>query len=515
MVRGILLLSASVLALSACSVGRDYTPPELDVDEHWVAIEDEPSVTTDNAAAPVSWWTQFNDDTLDQLIDTALKNNNDLKIAAARIAEARANERLNRSAFFPQIDATARGSRGTMGGAFGNMIENNQQYGVNGSWEIDIFGGNRRRTEAAEAGTEAAIADKEITKLQLIAEVARNYVQLRGLQEQRKLTERNIGLQQRTVQITQAQYNERVVTRLDVLRASAQLKNTRTRLPQIDAAAYAAMNRLTVLLGEKVGNMKYLLKSQGEIPNLPARVVGRAPITTLQRRPDIQAAERRLAQATALSAVAFAGYFPKLSLEGFFGTADSSIYGSSSPWSITLNALLPLLNFGRIEAQVDIAEAREEQAFYGFKQTVLLAIEEVEVSYFGYLRETERQVMFADVAQEQAEAAQVAREQYLNGLAPQLDLLNAEQNALNAETNYVQSKIEAADNLVRLYTALGYGSAIPDTKFAKVQAAPKETDTHEDEDDLEDATAPIPVPRQKPTEYPKFLPPGVDPNELF
>lgn len=501
--RNFFLLSVSALALVACSVGRDYTPPEVDIDEQWVAIEDEPSVVVEAPSAPISWWTQFGDDTLSGLIETALENNNDLKIAAARIAEARANERLNNSVFFPQIDATARGSRGTMGGALGNTIENNQQYGVNGSWEIDVFGGNRRRSEAAEAGTEAAIADKEATKLQLISEVGRNYARLRGLQEQRALTLRNIALQQRTVRITQAQYDERVVTRLDVLRASAQLKNTRTLLPQIDREAYAAMNRLTVLLGEKVKNMKYLLQGKGEIPLLPVQIVSRAPITTLQRRPDIQAAERRLAQSTALSAAAFAGYFPKLSLEGFFGTADSSIYGSSSPWSITLNALLPLLNFGRIEAQVDIAEAREQQAFYGFKQTVLLAIEEVEVSFFGYLREAERQAMYAEVAREQTEAAQVAREQYLNGIAPQLDLLNAEQSALNAEINAVQSRTEAAVNLVRLYTALGYGSAIDNTKFAKptITATKKPASAFAAE--------------EKPIEYPQMLPPGVDPNELF
>lgn len=505
MVRNFFLLSVSAFTLAACSVGRDYTPPEMEVDEQWVAIEEEPSVLTDNASGPVSWWTQFGDDTLNGLVDTALKNNNDLKIAAARIAEARANERLNNSAFFPQIDASGRGSRGTMGGAYGNMLENSQQYGVNGTWEIDVFGGNRRRSEAAEAGTEAAIADQEATKLQLIAEVARNYVRLRGLQEQRALTQRNIDLQRRTVQITQAQYNERVVTRLDVLRASAQLKNTQTLLPQIDAQAYAAMNRLTVLLGEKVKNMQYLLRSKGEIPHLPVQLVGRAPIATLQRRPDIQAAERRLAQSTALSAAAFAGYFPKLSLEGFFGTADSSVYGSSSPWSVTLNALMPLLNFGRIEAQVDMAEAREQQAFYTFKQTVLLGIEEVENSFFGYLRETERQAMFADVAKEQAEAAQVAREQYINGIAPQLDLLNAEQNALNAETNHVQSKAQAADNLILLYTALGYGGAIADTKFATKAPAPVQ----------ESAPQSVPAAKATPVEYPKILPPGVDPNELF
>lgn len=504
MVQNFVLLCLSATVLAACSVGRDYTASEVEPNEVWVAIEGEPSAVANTSYMPVSWWTQFNDDILNRLVEAALQNNNDLKIAAARITEARANEKLNNSVFFPQIDATGRGSRGTLGGGLGNTIDNSQQYGVNGSWEIDVFGGNRRRSEAAEAGTQAAIADKETTKLQLIAEVARNYVQLRGYQEQRALTLRNIELQQRTVNITQEQYNEQVVTRLDVLRASAQLKNTRTRLPQIDAAAYAAMNRLTVLLGENVKNMQFLLKTTGTVPLLPVQVVGSAPIDTLQRRPDIQAAERRLAQSTALSAAAFAGYFPKLSLEGFFGTANSSIYGSSSPWSVTLNALLPLLNFGRIAAQVDIAEAREEQAFFGFKQTVLLAIEEVEVSFFGYLRETERQAMFLDIAKEQTEAAMVAREQYINGIVPQLDLLNAEQNALTAETNAVQSKIEAADNLMRLYTALGYGSTIPDTKFAKSPAMP-----------AKDTVTEAPAAQAKPIEYPRMLPPGVDPNELF
>lgn len=540
MMRGMLLLCVSIFALTACTVGKDYVSPPIDVDSKWVAPDDELSTPIDDAQPmptneeliPVSWWTQFGDATLDTLIAKALKNNNDLKVAVFRIAEARANERLNNSVFFPQIDATARGTRGTIGGALDNTIENSQRYGVNGSWEIDVFGGNRRRSEAAEAGVEAAIADKEVTKLQLIEEVARNYTLLRGLQEQRALTLRNVALQQRTLQITQAQYDERVVTRLDVLRASAQLKNTRTRLPQIDAQAYAAINRLTVLLGEKVREIKPLLQTSGNIPSVPELTVSRSPIATLKRRPDIQAAERRLAQASALSAAAFAGYFPRLTLEGFFGAADSSVFGSSSPWSATINSLFPLLNFGRIESQVDIAEAQENQALFGFKQTVLVAVEEVENAFFGYLREVERQDMFTEIAQEQGKAAQVAREQYLNGIAPQLDLLNAEQSALSAETNAVISRTDAAINLIRLYTALGYGSGKIDSHSIesdtendqfepKTRQEPVQPEVQEEEIEPEiqeeqrvtgDSQSNSELEDDGHSNYPRILPDGVDPN---
>ena len=164
------------------------------------------------------------------------------------------------------------------------------------------------------------------------------------------------------------------------------------------------------------------------------------------------------------------------------------------------------MNFGRIEAQVDIAEAQEKQAYFSFKQTVLLAIEEVENAFFGYLRETERQEMFAEIAREQSEAAEVAREQYLNGIAPQLDLLNAEQSALTAETNAVISKTEAAINLIRLYTALGYGSKKLDTKLDMPKKNKKDTN--------KSTTQKMPLKNQekKAAIYPQILPKGVDPN---
>ncbi len=481
--------------LTGCTVGADYSPPKLDLDDSWVATEGE-ILAANNLNIPSDWWELFEDPLLTQLIQTALRNNHDLKIAEARIDEARANERLADSAFFPQIDATASSSRAKMGGILADKLENSNRVGGSGRWEIDIFGGNRRRSEAAAAGTEAAIADSDATRLRLIAEVSRNYVRLRGLQQQRALTQRNIALQQETVKITQAQFNERVVSRLDVLRARTQLGNTRTLIPQIDAEIYASINRITVLLGEKVKNVKGMLSAAKDIPSFPTSVVNNTPVTTLHLRPDIRAAERRLAQATALTGAAFSGFFPKLSLEGFFGSGDSSVYGSSNPWNITVGALMPLLNFGRIQAQVDTADAQQRQAYHFFKQSVLLAIEEVEVGYTGYFRESERRDMYSAVAREQTEAAYIAKQQYLNGIAPQLDLLNAEQNALSAETSYVIAKTAAADNIVRLYTALAVAGRSeikkPTPNVAKSNSSPN--------------LKPVTV------EYPRMLKPGEDPN---
>ncbi|MES2985205.1 MAG: efflux transporter outer membrane subunit [Pseudomonadota bacterium] len=442
---------ASLMLLSACAVGEDYIPAVPPVEAQWeVPHASSDAITTIRGA----WWEQFNDPMLTQLITTATARNNDLKVAAARIDEARAAQAAAYSAFFPQVSATGSGKRGTLGGSFENQPDNSWQAGVNGAWDIDIFGGNRRRDEAAAAATEATMAEAAQTRLQLVEEVARNYVRLRGLQQQMLLTEKNIKLQEQTLTITRAQYKERVVTRLDVLRAQAQMKRTQTRVPQIRQETDAVLNRLAVLLDDTVTHLRAQLPPT-PLPTIPAAMVADTPLETMRARPDVAIAERRLAQATALSGAAFAEFFPKLSLDGFFGRSGSDQFGTLNPWSVAANAAFPVLNFGRIQAQVDSADARQKQAYYSFRQTVLAAVADVEVAFSAYRHERDRKQTLVQIAKEQAEAVLVAKTQYTNGLVPQLDLLDAEQNLLEADTSVVQSEVAALENTITLYTALG------------------------------------------------------------
>ncbi|MGE0753608.1 MAG: efflux transporter outer membrane subunit [Alphaproteobacteria bacterium] len=446
--------------LTACTVGEDYKIPEYYVGVEWDAFHEEwhqfPKPEY-KAAHTERWWTWFADGTLNQLVNQAIERNHDLKSAQARIKEARANERITGSVFFPQGEGVATGRRGTLGGFAGDTLDNSKQYGVSGSWEIDLFGGNRRRDEAAHYNVMAANASMQQVRLVLISDVARNYVRLRGLQKQLELTNSNLGLQSDAQEVTQGRRDENMVSQLDVVRARAQTQTTKARIPQIKAEINAVANRLAVLTASNPKAIREFVSSAAPIPAMPESLPMNIPIETIRSRPDVRTAERQLAEATALSGAAFAEFFPKISLEGFFGRNFSDVYGNLSPWNVTLNSLLPILHFDRISAGVDAAEARQEQAYHNFQQAVLLAVEDVEVNLYNYLSEQERLVSLNAVARAQRDAATIAREQYGSGIASQLDLLDAQRGALDAETQQVTSETLIAENLVLLLTALSDG----------------------------------------------------------
>ncbi len=318
-----------------------------------------------------------------------------------------------------------------------------------------MFGANRARLEAAGAGLEATTFDRDRTQLVLAAEIARNYVRLRASQQQYAITLQNLRIQQETLKITQGQRDEGAVSDLDVVRAQAQVNGTMARLPQIRTASVSFINRLNVLTGHAPGTLDEVLNKVRMIPSMPPALVIATPVAVIAQRPDVSVAERRLAQATALSAAAIADFYPKLSLQGFFGVQHSQLYGVTSPWSATVTALLPLLNFGKLSSQADAADARKEQALYVYQQTILLALEEAENSLSGYLSELNRRKSLQLVAAQQAKAADIAREQYKAGIAAQIDLLVAERNRLDADNDVILSQQQVAENLILLYRSLG------------------------------------------------------------
>jgi multidrug efflux system outer membrane protein len=334
-------------------------------------------------------------------------------------------------------------------------MDTTAKAGVGASWESDAFGGNQRRHEAAEAAMQVAKAAFENVQLSLLAEIARNYVNLRSLQQQESITRKNLDIQRSTLGITQGRRREGVSADLEVVRAQAQVNTTSSRLPQIAAAQTAVINRLAVLTATPANDIRALAASVAPIPAVAKELVVATPVDVMAQRPDVRAAERRLAQAAALSNAAFTQFFPKLTLDGFFGVGQSDNFGSTSPWGMALNGLVPLLNFGTISSQVDAANARQQQAFYEYKKTVLQAVEETEVALSNYVQETERHKTLVLAASQQTEAARLAREQYEAGVASQLDLLVAEENQLNAQNDAVLSEAAVAQNLVLLHRALG------------------------------------------------------------
>jgi NodT family efflux transporter outer membrane factor (OMF) lipoprotein len=457
-----------LICLSACTVGTDYTPPKDAFNDSWDALNEDAQegidtsdieISKDSALPTSLWWEQFGDEILSGLIEKALVGNHDLKIAQARIDEARANEQYSSAQLYPEIDAQASVTRSSLSAIESSEPDTIKQAGVNGNWDIDPFGANLRQREAAKYSVEAAQQDFAQARLNLIADVVRNYSHLRAAQAQRELTLHNLNTPRDTLRITHALRKAQDVTDLDVSRVEAQIGVTQSRLPQIRTDIYTAINRLCVLTGQQPGTLRKLLMPKKPMLSMPASLVVLSPIATIAQRPDVHAAERRLAQASALSNAAFSQLFPHLSLSAFYGEQRSDVFGALSPWNAMVQGLFPLIDFGRIRAQMHGADARQEQAFHTYEQTVLAALEDTENSLNAYMDERKRTALLHKVAAEQARAVTIASKQYKGGIVTQLDLLDAQRNQLDAQSNWVLSQQMATDNLIQLYHSLGQGPA--------------------------------------------------------
>jgi len=456
-------LLVCIVLLNACSVGTDYTPPKIELNDQWGALYSDAdsriTVSKKNISSPEPWWKQFSDPTLSMLMEKGLADNNDLKVAQARIVEARAQENYTSAQLYPEIGASGSASRAALASIYANKPDNTRHGGINGNWDLDIFGENRRRREAAQANVQAAEYDFAQAQLNLLTDIALNYSHLRGAQKQRRLTLRNLNIQRDTLRITRALRKAQDVTELDVIRVEAQIATTEARLPQIHTTIIAAINRLCVLTGQQPSMLDTLLLSEKKMLSIPENLVVLSPIATIAQRPDVHAAERRLAQASALSNAAFAELFPKLSLNAFFDSSYSGHFGSLLPWSTTVSAMFPLLDFGRIRSQINVADAHQQQLFYTYQQTVLLALEDTKNNLDSYVDEGHRSILLHNVALGEAHAVNMAREQYRGGIVTQLDLLDAERNLLDAESAWVLSLQTTADNLIQLHRSLGEGAA--------------------------------------------------------
>lgn len=220
----------------------------------------------------------------------------------------------------------------------------------------------------------------------------------------------------------------------------------------------ATLNRLNVLIGDAPGSKDAALKTQADIAPLDGKVLVSAAATVLAERPDVRAAERRFAASISASDAATRALFPNISLLGFFGVQDTP-FGTSSPWSLGAGLVQPILNFGSITAQIDAADARQQQAYLAYQQTVLEALEDMENALSSYLNETDRNKALHDAMDQNRKAARLAKGQYINGYSALLDVLVAERNVLDAEANVTASDIKLRQDLIHVYTAAGGGWA--------------------------------------------------------
>jgi len=451
-----------LLLLAGCSVGPDYRPPKLALPTDWA--EPLGGGVTNSPAQITAWWNVFADPQLDSLISRAVRTNHDLRIAVARVKEAQALRSGALADFLPTISATGQYKKQRLAEntATSSVLEyETYQAGLDASWEIDIFGGQRRTLEAASAAFTAIQDARQGVLVTLVAEVARGYLELRGYQRRLDIARQNIAAQQEAFGITEHRLKAGLASELDAAQARAVLAATQAQLPVLETAVARAQHRLEVLLARPPGALREELRKAAPLPAVPPAVPVGLPSELLRRRPDIRQRERALATATAQIGMETAELWPKLILIGAGGFSSLSGGDLFTPgsrfWSAGPKVTWRLLEFPQIRAKIRAQTAQQEQALAEYEKTVLVAFEEAENALVAYHREQERYRTLGEAVAANRRAAALARELYDQGLIEFLNVLDAERSLYQIEDQHAQSEQAVVTNLVALFKTLGGG----------------------------------------------------------
>ncbi len=426
----------------------------------------EPDVYT-NQQTQVEFWKQFDDPTLDQLVSDSLRANYDLRIAVGRLVQSRALR--NQSEFDLAPTVTASGGYNKQrtpevedpppfGGAYTTKF---YDAGFDATWELDFFGGVRRNVQARNAELRGEVANLHDAQVSVIAEVARNYFELRGEQTQLAVARANVENERQVLQLAEAERTAGSGTDLDVARAQAQLSTTLSTIGPLEAAVSRSIHRLGVLTGRDPDALTGVLSAPHELPPLPHIVPVGSPADMLRRRPDIRSAEQNLEASTDLVGVAISNLFPKVTFTGSFGFAAAAPGGfgtaASRTYGIGPGIYWPAFDLGRVHEQIAGARAGAVIALDQYHGTVLNALEETEDALVTHARDRDQLEHAEDAASASATAARLAKIRYQGGLVDFLSVLDAERTQLQAENALAQDRTEAATSLIAVYKALGGG----------------------------------------------------------
>ena len=447
------------LALSACAVGPDYRAPETDP-ARIAALE---ASDYDRTRFDAAWWQQFDDPTLNQLVQRSLQDNRELRVAFSRLLAARAirddlaNDRL------PTVTSRASGEFGKAQQpptTDERIRQERYDLGLDTAWELDLFGRIQRQLEASEARIEVAEADYYQIQVSLIAELVDAYGTLRGAQLRERIALQNLKNQQESRAITEQLRDAGIGNELDVLRADARLAAVEASVPQLQAQQVRARNRIATLLGQRPEQLNVDL-SPKPLPAIAKALPIGNPAELLRRRPDVQAAERQLAAATAEVGVATADLFPRVSLSGFLGftAGRGSQLGASAAraWAVAPTISWAAFDLGSVRARLRGAKAEADGALAQYEQQVLLALEESENAFSDYGKRQQRLIALVRQAEASRAAAQQAAIRYREGTEDFLVLLDAERERLAAEDAQASAEVELYSGIVAIYKALGGG----------------------------------------------------------
>ena len=470
------LLFAGV-SLSACAVGPNYKRPVDNPPAHFVeqrAVE--ARATSGEAVDLVNWWRGFNDPVLTSLVERALDRNLDLEQARARVGQARAALREANAALLPsggvsgqvaENKQSLRTSLGRIAGAAPGANRTNEAYELDlgASWELDVFGGLRRGREAARDEWQASVATAAGTRIGIVAQTADTYVTIRGLQERIAIARSQIETQQRLVDTVGLQYSKGVAAELQLRQSEGALAQVKASLPVLENALDVAENALDVLMGDQPGTSRTKLAAEASIPTAPAISAAGGPAALLRRRPDIIAAERKLAASNAGIGQAIAEYYPKFSLSGLLGSAATSpagmFTGMATQGTAAVGLRWRLFDFGRIDAEVKAARGRNAEALAAYRLTVLRASEDVEDAFSALVKREEQERTLASGEASLARAREASFAAYKGGVVSLIEVLDADKELLATRDSRAQAKTETARAAIASFRALGGGWDAP------------------------------------------------------
>ena len=456
--RRIVWLLALALALGACTVGPNYRRPEYPVPATFRGAPPEaaPSI------ADLAWWRVFDDEILQQLIRIALQENYDLRIAAARILEARAQVTITRSFQFPEVNHSGSAIYNRVEGDLGTL-QFREQFGPNAgfdlSWEIDFWGRFRRATEAARADLLASEEARRFVVSTLVADVATDYFQLRSLDRELEVSQRTLDTRQGSLRLVTLRERGGVAALIDVRQAEILVSQAAEAVIETQRQIEQTENAISVLLGrnpDAVPRGRPLLQ-QISLPTVPVGV----PSSLFERRPDIREAEAQLAAATARIGVAISDFYPRVFLSGAAAAGglliDGRWVGPQGLFSIGPQITLPIFNTGRTQAGVDSAEARAQAALARYQQTIQQAFREVADALVEHRKRRELRAQQEALVTSAGDASRLADIRYKGGVTSYLEVLDSERVFFDAELGLVRSNRDELLAVVRIYRALGGG----------------------------------------------------------
>ncbi|MBS7552156.1 efflux transporter outer membrane subunit [Ancylobacter dichloromethanicus] len=458
--------------LGGCAVGPDYSAPGLQLPARWGAAS--PAVTAtgeeqDNRPPDLArWWERLGDKTLNRLVDEAVAGNLDVATAKARVRQARATRRQAIGALAPSVTGSGsytRADNGTNVSDTGDVTVSGPfdsfALGANASWELDLFGENRRAAEAATYGLDAAQETLRNTLLTLIGDVATYYVEARGYQARAALARRTAASQRETAALTRTKLQVGSASAVDVANAEGQAASTEANIPELESSYQQTVHQLAILLGQPPSALNDTMKRSAPIPT-PVRTIPRGvPANVLRARPDVRLAERQYAQYTAKIGEAEAARYPDVSLVGEVTTSAAKVgdlaKSSSISWSFGPSVSIPIFNAGQLKAAVDFAQAQRDEYFLAYQAAVLGALQDVENASVALQQERRKYRSLDASAASYRQAVSLARTLYQSGSSSFLDVLDAERSAYSADDTLLTSRVAIATDYVALNKALGGG----------------------------------------------------------